>query len=107
MISKESTANVSAKLEHPACPVCGSDRPAIPFRLRDPYAIARCTSCGFYYFDPRSIAAAMHEAYRPLSYYESGACGYADTSYTAEESAVRATFKRLPHNLAARRLTPR
>ena len=47
----------------------------------------------------------MQEAYRQPSYYEGGACGYADTSYTAQESALRATFKRLLHNLAERRLT--
>jgi SAM-dependent methyltransferase len=47
----------------------------------------------------------MQEAYRQSSYYEGGACGYADTSYTAQESALRATFKRLLHNLADRRLT--
>ena len=47
----------------------------------------------------------MQEAYREASYYEGGACGYADTSYTAQESALRATFKRLLHNLARRKLT--
>ncbi len=47
----------------------------------------------------------MQEAYRQSSYYEGGACGYADTSYTAQESALRATFKRLLHNLAKRGLT--
>ena len=47
----------------------------------------------------------MQEAYRQPSYYEGGACGYADTSYAAQEFALRATFKRLLHNLADRRLT--
>src|SRR5512133_659185 len=105
MISQERTANVSAKLEYPACLVCGSDRREFPFRLHDPYSVARCTTCGFYYLYPRIIEGAMQEAYRQPSYYEGGACGYADTSYTAQESALRATFKRLLHNLADRRLT--
>jgi SAM-dependent methyltransferase len=105
MISQESTANVSAKLEYPACLMCGSDRREFPFRLHDPYSVVRCTTCGFYYLYPRVIEGAMQEAYRQPSYYEGGACGYADTSYTAQESALRATFKRLLHNLAARRLT--
>ena len=105
MISQESTANVSAKLEYPACLVCGSDRREFPFRLHDPYSVARCTTCGFYYLYPRVIEGAMQEAYRQPSYYEGGACGYADTSYTAQESSLRATFKRLLHNLADRRLT--
>jgi SAM-dependent methyltransferase len=47
----------------------------------------------------------MQEAYRQPSYYEGGACGYADTSYTAQESALRETFKRLLRNLARRGLT--
>ena len=105
MISQESTANVSAKLEYPACLICGSDRREFPFRLHDQYSVARCTPCGFYYLYPRVIEGAMQEAYRQPSYYEGGACGYADTSYTAQESALRATFKRLLHNLADRRLT--
>src|SRR6476620_1532432 len=104
MISQESTTNVSAKLEYPACLVCGSDRREFPFRLHDPYRVARCTSCGFYYLYPRLIEGAMQEAYRQPSYYEGGACGYADTSYQAQESALRATFKRLLHNLARRGL---
>jgi SAM-dependent methyltransferase len=47
----------------------------------------------------------MQEAYRQSSYYEGGACGYADTSYVAQEPALRATFKRLLRNLAKRGLT--
>jgi hypothetical protein len=35
----------------------------------------------------------MQEAYRKSSYYEGGACGYADTSYVAQEPALRATFR--------------
>ena len=46
----------------------------------------------------------MQETYRKSSYYEGGACGYADTSYTDQEPALRATFKRLLHNLLKRRL---
>ena len=37
MISQENTADVSAKLEYPACPVCGSDQRHFPFRLHGPY----------------------------------------------------------------------
>jgi SAM-dependent methyltransferase len=73
--------------------------------LHDPYSVVRCSTCGFYYLYPRVIEGAMQEAYRQPSYYEGGACGYADTSYTAQESSLRATFKRLLHNLADRRLT--
>ena len=105
MTSQKSAENFSTKLEYPACPVCDSDQREFPFRLYDPYSVARCTSCGFYYLYPRVIEGEMQEAYRWPTYYEGGSCGYADTSYPAQESALRATFKRLLHNLADRRLT--
>ncbi len=47
----------------------------------------------------------MQEVYRQSSYYEGGTCGYADASYTAQEPALRATFKRLLRNLVKRGLT--
>ncbi|HMF46914.1 MAG TPA: class I SAM-dependent methyltransferase [Candidatus Udaeobacter sp.] len=105
MISQETTTKVRAKLEYSVCPLCGSGRRDLPFRLSDPYSIARCTTCGFHYLYPRLIESAMQEAYRQSSYYEGGTSGYADTSYTAQESALRATFKRLMVNLARRGLT--
>ncbi len=105
MIAQGSTANVSAKLEYPACPVCGSDQRQFPFRLHPPYSVACCTACGFHYLYPRLIESAMQEACRESSYYEGGACGYADTSYTAHKAALRATFERVLRNLARRRLT--
>ncbi len=61
--------------------------------------------CGLYYLYPRLFESAMQEVYRQSSYYEGGASGYADTSYTAQESALRSTFKRLLHNLATHGLT--
>jgi 2-polyprenyl-3-methyl-5-hydroxy-6-metoxy-1,4-benzoquinol methylase len=105
MISQESTAGVSAKLEYPACPVCGSDQRQFTFRLHEPYSVARCEACGLHYLYPRLTEAAMQDVYRQWSYYEGGTSGYADTSYTAQESALRATFKRLLANLARRGLT--
>ena len=105
MISQEGTADVSAKLEYPACPVCGSDQRHFPFRLHDPYYVACCEACGLHYLYPRLMEAAMQEVYRQSSYYEGGACGYADTSYTGQEPALRATFKRLLRNFAKRGLT--
>src|SRR5436189_3010018 len=105
MISQESTADVSAKLEYPACPVCGGDQRHFPFRLHEPYRIACCEACGLHYLYPRLMEAAMQEVYRQSSYYEGGACGYADTSYTGQEAALRATFKRLLRNLSKRGLT--
>jgi 2-polyprenyl-3-methyl-5-hydroxy-6-metoxy-1,4-benzoquinol methylase len=103
-LKEPATTDTSANLEYPACPLCGSERREFPFRLQQPYKVVRCTECGLYYLYPRLIESAMQEAYRQSSYYEGGASGYADTSYTAQESALRATFKGLLHNLAGRGL---
>ena len=104
MMSQESTADVPPKLEYPACPLCGSDQRHFRFRLDESHQVARCEACGLHYLYPRLIEDAMQEVYRQSSYYEGGACGYADTSYTAQEAALRATFKRLLGNLAKRGL---
>jgi hypothetical protein len=53
----------------------------------------------------RLIEIAMQEVYREPSYYEGGESGYADTSYAAQEFALRAMFQRLLQNLAKRGLT--
>ena len=47
----------------------------------------------------------MHQVYQNASYYEGGQSGYADTSYFDQESALRATFKRLLLNLKKRGMT--
>jgi 2-polyprenyl-3-methyl-5-hydroxy-6-metoxy-1,4-benzoquinol methylase len=105
MTPHATAADVSAKFEYPACPLCRSDRREFPFLLNGPYRVARCTACGLHYLSPRLIETAMQEVYRQSTYYEGGSCGYADTSYTAQEAALRATFQRLLHNLAGRGLT--
>jgi SAM-dependent methyltransferase len=105
MTLQETTEKVSETLEYPACPLCGSDQRVFWYRLHGAYALARCTACGLHYLYPRLIESAMQQVYRQSSYYQGGASGYADTSYIAQESALRATFKRLLHNLAKRGLT--
>src|SRR4026207_214822 len=115
MTLKEPALEIPANLEYPVCPLCNSDRRDFPFRLsatgrvrrgeQEPYRVARRIECGLHFLYPRLIERAMQEIYRESSYYEGGACGYADTSYTAQEFALRATFKRLLQNLAKRGLT--
>ena len=104
-MSIERAVHVPANLEYPTCPLCNSEQRQFPFRLSSSYRVARCKACGVYYLYPRLIESAMQLVYRQVSYYEGGACGYADTSYIAQESALRATFKRLLHNLTKRGLT--
>lgn len=115
MTLKEPALEIPANLEYPVCPLCNSDRRDFPFRLsatgrvrrgeQERYRVARCIECGLHYLYPRLIESAMQEVYRESSDDEGGACGYADTSYTAQEFALRATFKRLLQNLAKRGLT--
>lgn len=104
MTFQETAAEAPGKLEYPACPLCGDERRHLPFRLCKTYSVARCPGCGFHYLYPRLSESAMQLAYRQTSYYEGGACGYADTSYIEQESTLRATFRRLLHNLAKRGL---
>jgi hypothetical protein len=99
---KEPAAEISANLEYPVCPLCESNRRELSFRLHEPYRVARCVECGLHYLYPRLTEAAMHEVYRQPSYYEGSACGYADTGYTAQQSALRATFESLLHNVLRR-----
>jgi SAM-dependent methyltransferase len=46
----------------------------------------------------------MQAIYRESSYYAGGESGYGDTSYRAQELALRATFKRFLRNLVKRNL---
>jgi SAM-dependent methyltransferase len=96
---------MSSDLEYPACPLCHSDNRDIAFCLQDPYAVARCTVCGLHYLYPRLAASAMQQIYREPSYYEGGESGYSDASYTYQEPALRATFRRFLLNLRKRGLT--
>jgi SAM-dependent methyltransferase len=100
-----SVAHAPAELEYPGCPLCQSDRREFPFCLSGPYGVARCGACGLYYLYPRLIESAMQAIYRESSYYAGGESGYGETSYRAQESALRATFQRLLQNLAKRGLT--
>ncbi len=54
----------------------------------------RCPECGLWYLSPRLNEAAMVAAYREASYFEGGdGPGY--SSYLAQESTLRRTFRRL------------
>ncbi|PZR76409.1 MAG: hypothetical protein DLM73_02665 [Chthoniobacterales bacterium] len=99
-----SAATVPDQLEDPACPICQSERRALPFRLSETYCVARCLECEVHYLYPRLVESAMQLVYREPSYYQGGESGYADTSYIGQEPALRATFKRFVRNLAKRGL---
>jgi hypothetical protein len=67
MTLKEPTTELSANLEYPACPLCESERRQFPFRLHEPYRVARCMECGLHYLYPRLVETAMQQAYRESS----------------------------------------
>src|SRR4030095_3467920 len=58
MTLKEPAVEISANLEYPACPLCASDRREFPFRLHEPYRVARCMECGLHYLYPPARSAA-------------------------------------------------
>lgn len=67
--------------------------------------MARCGACRGWYLYPRLSESAMQAIYREASYYAGGESGYGDTSYRAQERALRATFKRFLQNLVKRNVT--
>src|SRR5437868_2972430 len=105
MTLRQTAPPLHGELEDANCPICDSSERSLRFELAERYRVARCSVCGVYYLSPRPIEASIQEVYRAGSYFEGGASGYADTSYLAQERALRATFKRLLRNLAKRRLT--
>jgi cyclopropane fatty-acyl-phospholipid synthase-like methyltransferase len=72
--------------------------------MRTVLPVSACPQC-YSVAGGRLIEIAMQEVYREPSYYEGGESGYADTSYAAQEFALRAMFQRLLQNLAKRGLT--
>ncbi|MEO8197088.1 MAG: class I SAM-dependent methyltransferase [Thermoanaerobaculia bacterium] len=84
---------VSDRLEAAHCLLCGAPPPA-PAYTFPPYGVVRCPECGLWYLSPRLNEAAMVAAYREASYFEGGdGPGY--SSYLAQESTLRRTFRRL------------
>jgi 2-polyprenyl-3-methyl-5-hydroxy-6-metoxy-1,4-benzoquinol methylase len=77
--------------------LCGTPPPAAAYTF-PPYAVVRCPACNLWYLSPRLNEAAMVAAYREASYFEGGdGPGY--SSYVAQESTLRRTFRRLLRDL--------
>lgn len=94
-----------ADLEYPACPLCNSNDRDIRYATFEVYKVVRCRGCGLHYLFPRPTETAMRQTYAKADYFGGGACGYSDISYSLQERALRATFKRLLTNLQKRGLT--
>jgi len=93
MISQESTADVSVKLEYPACPVCGGDQRHFPFRLHEPYRIACCEHADFTTFTRGLWRPRCKRCIANPRITRAAPAGTQTRAYTGQEAALRATFK--------------
>lgn len=92
----EMSTHTADQVEESSCPMCRSDAGAVAYSF-PPFAVVRCTTCGFYYLSPRLPEGAMLELYRSGEYFEGGEMGY--DSYEEQEGALRATYRRLVRQL--------
>jgi 2-polyprenyl-3-methyl-5-hydroxy-6-metoxy-1,4-benzoquinol methylase len=95
----------TSELEYPHCPLCFSQDREIRYSQFDKYKIVRCSDCGVHYLYPRLSEDAMNRAYANDRYFDQGESGYSDVSYSMQEKALRATFRRLLFNMQNRCLT--
>lgn len=93
------------QLEYPSCPLCLSEQRKTRYSHFGQHQIVRCCDCGVHYLYPRLTEEAMNSVYAKDEYFERGKSGYADVSYSMQERALRATFRKLLLNLQERALT--
>ena len=91
------------KIEYPSCPLCSSEERYDAYTKFTHYKVVRCQNCRFYYLYPRLTETAMLNLYADDDYFEGEEQGY--NSYSDQEVALRATFKRLMSNLRKNKLT--
>jgi SAM-dependent methyltransferase len=90
-------------LEHPACPLCGGEERRESIYVFPPFAVARCRGCRLWYEYPRLAEPVMHASYADDAYFEGGEAGY--SSYQAQETTLRPTFRRFLRELSRRGMT--
>lgn len=97
----QAPAGTAAALEGAVCPLCQAPPPEPPRFSFPPYHVRRCPACDLWYLSPRLAEEAMLGAYREESYFEGGQ-GPGYSSYLAQETTLRATFRRFLQTLQAR-----
>lgn len=90
------------ELEYPNCPLCESECRETSYAQFGIHKIMRCRDCRVHYLYPRLTENAMRHFYQSDNYFDGGESGYSDASYSDQERALRATFKRLLRNLQQR-----
>jgi SAM-dependent methyltransferase len=93
----------SDDLETCACPLCSEAANEVVYRRFKPFEVVRCKKCRFLYVSPRLTERGIHQYYANPGYFEGGEAGY--DSYSEQEPALRATFRRLLAEMKKRRLT--
>ena len=91
------------ELEIPDCPMCGNTEGVIQYKGEkfSPYTVKKCSQCELSYLTPRPTEREMLSLYKKDQYFSSEDDeGYGD--YATQSPALRATFRRLLQNLAAR-----
>ncbi|MFZ5863104.1 MAG: class I SAM-dependent methyltransferase [Nitrospirota bacterium] len=90
-------------IEEAACALCGSVERTLAYSGFEPYAVVRCSTCGFYYLSPRPTPDALRQLYDDDRYFEGEGNGY--ISYDEQETALRATFSGLLRHMQTHGLT--
>jgi len=88
-------------LENTACPVCKCEEYKKAYDFA-PFAVVRCNACRIFYLNPRPAERAALKLYKNGNYYKGQESGY--SNYFLQESALRATFRKLLQNLKKRNI---
>ncbi len=93
---KQETMDCS-DLEKTACPLCASVMASIEQRF-PPFSVLRCEECSLVYLSPRLRESAVRTLYEQEGYFgHNEPLGYTD--YAAQETSLRATFRRFIRKL--------
>ena len=90
------------ELESPNCPLCGSSDKIVQYEGKKftPYSVRMCSKCGMSYLSPRPTEKEMLAIYQKDQYFSGEEQGYGD--YSAQEAALRSTFRHLLSELYKR-----
>lgn len=89
-------------LEYPLCPVCNGKDASAVYKFT-PFNVVQCQTCNFYFLSPRPVENFMLKVYSDNAYFGGDSIGYED--YYEQESALRATFRRLLNNMRRLNMT--
>lgn len=108
-MESSSISNSELLLEHNACPMCGTDKPAKHKQfIFTPFRVVQCTQCQLWYLSPRLLESEMLKAYADPNYFKGyGEYGYSEQqgNYLDQEKSLLITFKKFILQLKRRAMT--